>query len=127
MRKKERAVLKSIGSVLFAIFASAHHWLHTLLIALGLTSLGAGLFSFSPIVKMMFLLASLLLSVWFIVVAKRKWRKARPAAWVYLVSSVISIVLVATALPQAIGGFADDPSQLDQQEDHLEHHGLSTQ
>jgi thiol:disulfide interchange protein len=123
MMKKERAIIKSIGSILFAIFASAHHWLHTLLIALGLTSLGTGLFSLSPAVKIIFLLISLLLSAWFIVVAKRKWIKARPAAWVYLVSSIISIVLVATALPQAISDIADQPQQqIDQQQNHSVHH-----
>lgn len=121
--KKERAILKSIGSVLFAIFASAHHWLHTLFIALGLTSLGTGLFSLSPSVKIIFLLISLLLSTWFIGVAKRKWHKDRPAAWVYLVSSIISILLVATALPQAISGILKQPQQqIDQQQNHSEHH-----
>lgn len=122
--KKERAILKSIGSVLFAIFASAHHWLHTLLIALGLTSLGTGLFSLSPAVKIIFLVVSLLLSVWFIVVAKRKWSRARPAAWVYLISSIISIALVATALPQAITDNTQQPQQQidQQQDDHSIHH-----
>jgi hypothetical protein len=61
--KKEKGILKAIGSVLIAIFASSHHWVHTLLIALGLTSLGTGLFSLSPWVKIVFMLISLVISV----------------------------------------------------------------
>lgn len=123
MPKKKGDFLKSTGSILFAIFASAHHWLHTLLIALGLTTLGAGLLKMPPSLKIIFLLISLLLSGWFIVVTKRKWQKDRPAAWVYLVSSIISIVLVTTALPQAIVDLSDQPEQqVDQQEDHSKHH-----
>ncbi|MBY3621392.1 hypothetical protein CA600_28500 [Paenibacillus sp. VTT E-133280] len=121
--KKERTLLKSISSVLFALFASAHHWLHTLLIALGLTSLGAGLFSMAPSLKLIFLVISLLLSIWFIVVAKRRWKKDRPAAWVYFISSIISIILVITAVPQSISDFLDKPvQQNNQQEEHSEHH-----
>ncbi len=123
MPRKKKDFLKSTGSILFAIFASAHHWLHTLLIALGLTTLGTGLLKMPPSLKIIFLLISLLLSGWFIVVTKRKWQKDRPAAWVYLVSSIISIVLVTTALPQAIVNLSDQPEQqVDQQVDHSQHH-----
>jgi uncharacterized membrane protein len=121
--RKERAILKAVGSVLFAIIASAHHWLHTLLIAIGLTALGTGLLNLSPTYKMIFLLFSLLLSGWFLVVTKRKWNKSRPAAWVYLISSLISIVIVATALPQAITDITKAPQQqIDEQVDHNAHH-----
>lgn len=118
--KKDRSILKAIGSVLFAIIASSHHWLHTLLLALGLTTLGAGLFSLSPSIKLIFLLVSFIVSFWFIRIAKRKWRHDRPAAWVYLISSVISIVLVVTALPQTITALTQpsQPQQQQQQNDH---------
>lgn len=109
--KKERTILKAIGSVLFALVASAHHWLHMLLIALGLTTLGAGLFSLSPTVKIIMLLVSLAVSVWFIAVAKRKWNQDRPAAWVYLISSLISIAVVVTAIPQTIAGITQPQKQ----------------
>lgn len=85
--KKNRGIIKAIGSVLFAIIASSHHWVHTLLIALGLTTLSSGLLSLSPSTKIIFLLVSLVISAWFIRVAKRKWSYDRPAAWVYLISS----------------------------------------
>lgn len=107
--KKDRAILKATGSVLFAIFASSHHWLHTLLIALGLTTLGAGLFTMPPLIKLLFLLLSLILSGWFIFIAKRKWSINRPAAWVYLISSIISIILVLTAIPDTFNSL-EQPS-----------------
>ena len=122
--KKERTLLKATGSVLFAIIASSHHWLHTLLIAIGLTALGGGLFALPPISKLVLLLISLVLSVWFIKVAKHKWHGNRPAAWVYLISSLISIILVATAIPQTISSLTQpiQPQQEQQQpQQHQEH------
>ncbi|MBM4764623.1 hypothetical protein [Bacillus sp. B15-48] len=120
--KKERTFIKAAGSVLFAIIASSHHWLHTLLIALGLTSLGAGLIAMPPTIRLIFLLVSLALSVWFIIVAKRKWFRDRPAAWVYLISSLLSIVLVMTAIPDTITSL-NQPVQQEQEvpEQHKEH------
>lgn len=122
--KKDRAILKATGSVLFAIFASSHHWLHTLLIALGLTTLGAGLFTMPPLIKLLFLLLSLILSGWFIFIAKRKWSINRPAAWVYLISSIISIILVLTAIPDTFNSL-EQPSYQEipqlQHEDHEIH------
>lgn len=112
--KKNRGIIKAIGSVLFAIIASSHHWVHTLLIALGLTTLSSGLLSLSPSTKIIFLLVSLVISAWFIRFAKRKWSYDRPAAWVYLISSIISIILVITSLPQAISAVIP-PSQQQQQ------------
>ncbi|HBW34551.1 hypothetical protein [Desulfosporosinus sp. BICA1-9] len=113
--KKDRGIIKAIGSVLFAIIASSHHWVHTLLIALGLTTLSSSLLSLSPSTKIIFLLVSLVVSVWFILVAKRKWSYDRPSAWVYLISSIISIILVITSLPQAISAVIP-PSQQQQQQ-----------
>ncbi len=52
--KKDRTLLKAGTSILFAIIASSHHWLHTLLIALGLTTLGANLLALSPIMRFCF-------------------------------------------------------------------------
>lgn len=118
--KKDRSILKGIGSVLLAVVASSHHWLHTLLIALGVTSLGAGLLQFSPPVKMVFLLVSLILSLWFLAAAKRRWKFDRPTAWVYLISSIISILLVATAIPSTVH---DILSQQQRQDEHMQHHG----
>ena len=119
--KKDKVILKSIGSVLIAIIASSHHWLHTLLIAIGLTTLGAGLFALPPAFKAVFLLISLSFSIWFIIVAKRKWNRNRPAAWVYLISSLISIVLVLTAIPETITSL-NQPVQQDQDQEHDQHH-----
>ncbi|TLS49993.1 hypothetical protein FE782_21890 [Paenibacillus antri] len=120
---KPLTLLKGAGSVAFAIVASSHHWLHTLLVALGLTTLGAGLFSLSPQVKMIFLAVSLVVSLWFLRVTKRKWRRNRPAAIVYLISSLISIVLVLTALPQTISDFTQVPDQkVIDEADHENHH-----
>ncbi|MGG5253418.1 hypothetical protein ACQYAD_07960 [Neobacillus sp. SM06] len=120
--KKEKGILKAIGSILLAIVASSHHWVHTLLIALGLTTLGTGLLSLSPWVKLSFMLVSLLVSVWMIRVAIRKWHHHRPVAWVYLISSILSIVIVLTALPQVMAG-NNSPSQPQiQQTDHQQHH-----
>lgn len=121
--KKGRTLLKAISSVLFAIIASSHHWLHSLLIALGLTSLGAGLLAFPPTIKLGFLLVSLALSAWFINVAKRKWSRDRPAAWIYLISSLISIALVILAIPDAITSL-NQPVQQEQQpqQQHDEQH-----
>lgn len=120
--KKERTLLRAIGSVLFAIIASSHHWLHTLLIALGLTTLGAGLVSLPPALKAVFLLVSLVFSIWFIIVAKRKWHGNRPAAWVYLISSVISIVLVITAIPQTITALTQPAQQQQLQQQPQDEH-----
>jgi hypothetical protein len=69
--KRDKPLLKAIGSIVLAVIASSHHWLHTLLIALGLTSLGAGLISLSPFVKVMFLLFSLAVSLLFLRVSKK--------------------------------------------------------
>lgn len=119
--KKDRPFLKAFGSVLLAIIASSHHWVHTLLLALGLTTLGAGLFSVSPLVKIVFLFVSLFVSIWFLVVAKRKWHKHRPAAWVYLISSIISIVIVVSSLPQTFSDMGGTPQQ-DPLQLHQQHH-----
>ena len=118
-----------MGSVLFAIIASSHHWLHTLLIALGLTTLGTRLLSLPPSISLVFLIISLILSVWFIRVAKLKWSRNRPAAWVYLISSLISIILVITAIPDTITSvYTPDPvkqqekqQNTEQQHNHDEH------
>lgn len=124
VKKKERTLLKGIGSVLFAIIASSHHWLHTLLIALGFTALGSSLLLISPSIKIVFLLISLFVSVWFIFVAKRKWNHNRPAAWVYFISSFISIVLVITAIPQTINDLTEKPTPQQQQLDNSVDHNL---
>ncbi|WP_394237607.1 hypothetical protein [Niallia oryzisoli] len=125
--KKEKTFLKAVSSVLFAIIASSHHWLHTLLIALGLTTLGTSLLALPPSIRLVFLLVSLALSLWFIRVAKRKWSKDRPAAWVYLISSIISIILVFTAIPDTITGLnqpvkQQQNQQQEQNQDHQQHH-----
>ena len=127
--KKERSLLKAVGSVLFAIIASSHHWLHTLLIALGLTTLGTGLLSLPPSISLVFLIISLIFSVWFLRVAKLKWSRNRPAAWIYLISSLISIILVITAIPDTITSvYTPDPvkqqekqQNTEQQHNHDEH------
>jgi hypothetical protein len=118
--KKDKPVLKSIGSIVLAVIASSHHWLHTLLIAMGLSSLGAGLISLSPSIKVIFLFFSLAISILFLRVSKKKWHRDRGAAWVYLISSIISIILVTTALPQTIADF-DQAPQEQQQQNHDEH------
>ena len=116
--KKDKSIFKAIGSVLFAIIASSHHWLHTLLIALGLSTLSTGLFSLSPSIKFAFLLLSIIFSLGFILLAKRKWSYDRPSAWVYLISSLISIVLVVTALPQTFKALNQLPQQQQQEDIH---------
>jgi len=118
--RTRKTLIKAVGSVLIAVVASSHHWLHTLLIAFGLTSLGAGLFSLSPFVKIIFLLISFVISLWFIRIAKRKWRRDRASAWVYLISSIISIALVVTSLPQ-LSVSLNQPNQ-QQQDQHQQHH-----
>lgn len=120
-KKNEKTILKATGSVLFAIIASSHHWVHTLLVTIGLTSLGTGLLALSPALKSVFLMVSLIFSVWFIIVSRRKWISDRPAAIVYLISSLISIILVVTAIPQTIGGFYQT-TQTQKQSDHSSHH-----
>jgi len=122
-KKSEKTILKATGSVLFAIIASAHHWLHTLLIALGLTTLGAGLLALPPALKAIFLLVSLIFSVWFIIVSRRKWISDRPAALVYLISSIISIVLVTAAVPKTITSFSQSilPTQHQGEQGHTTH------
>lgn len=121
-KKNEKTILKATCSVLFAIIASAHHWLHTLLVALGLTTLGASLLSLPPALKAVFLLVSLVFSVWFLIVAWRKWISDRPAALVYLISSLISIVLVIAAIPQTITSLNQPAQQLQQQKNEHGHH-----
>ena len=74
-RKKGKGIIKGIGSVLLAVIASSHHWVHTLLLALGLTTLSSSLLSLSPPTKIIFLLVSLVVSAWFIHIAKRKWSR----------------------------------------------------
>lgn len=126
--KKERPFVKAIGSVLFAIIASSHHWLHTLLLALGLTTLGTGLFSLSPAYRLIFLGVSLLFSIWFIFVAKKKWKNNRAAAWVYLVSSILSIIIVATSIPQVLTSLSNMDQKVEQNNnlenpsEHQQHH-----
>lgn len=119
--KKEKGILKAIGSILVAIVASSHHWVHTLLIALGLTSLGTGLFSLSPWVKIVFMAISLIISILMIRVAVRKWNHHRSVSWVYIISSILSIIIVVSALPQAFA--ANNPSQQNNQTSiHQQHH-----
>lgn len=93
---------RTVETVKKVIIPSSHHWVHTFLLALGLTTLSSSLLSFSPPVKIVFLMVFLVVSTWFIYIAKRKWSYDRPAAWVYLISSIILTVLVITALLQAI-------------------------
>lgn len=119
-KKNDRSLIKAIGSVLLAIIASSHHWVHTLLLALGLTTLSTGLLGFSPSIRIVFLLISLLVSLWFIFTAKRIWGYNRPSAWVYLISSIISIALVFTAVPQTISVLSQSSQQ--QQQQHNDHH-----
>ena len=114
-RKKGKGFIKGIGSVLLAVIASSHHWVHTLLLALGLTTFSSSLLSLSPPTKLIFLLVSLVVSAWFIHIAKCKWSYDRPSAWVYLISSIISIALVITSLPQAVSAVLP-PSQTQQQQ-----------
>lgn len=79
---KGKGIIKATGSVLLAIIASSHHWVHILLLALGLTTLSSSLLSLSPSTKIIFLFVSLVVSAWFIHIAKRKWSYDRPSAWV---------------------------------------------
>jgi len=123
--KNTKTVLKAVGSVVLAFIASSHHWVHTLLIALGLTSLGAGLFSLSPSIKITLLLISIVVSLWFLRVSVRKWSGDRPTAWVYLISSIISIILVVSSLPQTITDIqkrSQEQQQQQQQQNHDRHH-----
>lgn len=122
--KKGKTLIKAVSSVLLAVIASSHHWLHTLLIALGLTSLGAGLLSLPPLARIMIMIISIAVSLWFLNVCKRKWRTDRPAAWVYLISSIVSIILVMTSVPQTIADFNPETVQQEQQ-DHSEHHEVN--
>ncbi|GER71889.1 hypothetical protein BpJC7_31920 [Weizmannia acidilactici] len=124
-KNKGKNIFKAIGSILFAIIASSHHWVHTLLIALGLTTLGSGLLSLSPSIKITFMAISLMISIWMIWSAIRKWNHHRSTAWIYLVSSIISIVIVATALVQTVVEINQTPGQEPGQEipmDHSQHH-----
>lgn len=122
--KKGKTLIKAVSSVLLAVIASSHHWLHTLLIALGLTSLGAGLLSLPPFARIMIMIISIAVSLWFLNVCKRKWRTDRPAAWVYLISSIVSIILVMTSVPQTIADFNPETVQQEQQ-NHSEHHEVN--
>ncbi|MCM3800159.1 hypothetical protein M4A92_16320 [Caldibacillus thermoamylovorans] len=51
--------------------------------------------------------------------AKRKWPLNRPASWVYLLSSIISIILVLSAIPDTLNSL-EQPSY---QEIHQLQHG----
>ncbi|MCL6588054.1 MAG: hypothetical protein K6T72_16385, partial [Anoxybacillus sp.] len=122
---EKKSIFKAIGSILFAIIASSHHWVHTLLIALGLTTLGSGLFSMSPSVKISLMAVSLIISIWMTWSAISKWNHHRSIAWIYLVSSIISIVIVVTALFQTVTEIKQIPEQAPRQErsiDHSQHH-----
>lgn len=120
--KKNRTLLKAGTSILFAIIASSHHWLHTLLIALGLTTLGASLLALSPIMRLLLLFVSFIFSLSFLLVAQRKWTKGRPAAFVYLISSLLSLILVISAIPDTLASVKQPPQQnLQQDHDHDEH------
>ena len=125
-KKRDKVILKSIGSIVLAIIASSHHWLHTLLIALGLTTLGAGLFAIPPAYKAVFLLISLTFSIWFLIVSKRKWNRNRPVAFVYLISSLISIVLVLTAIPETITSLNQSEQQDQQKQSEQQQHDHNT-
>jgi len=122
-RKQGKGFIKGIGSVLLAVIASSHHWVHTLLLALGLTTFSSSLLSLSPPTKLIFLLVSLVVSAWFIHIAKRKWSYDRPSAWVYLISSIISIALVITSLPQAVSAVLPPSQQQQQQQPGKDIHG----
>lgn len=68
---------------------------------------------------------SLMISIWMIWSAIRKWNHHRSTAWIYLVSSIISIVIVATALVQTVVEINQTPGQEPGQEipmDHSQHH-----
>lgn len=133
VEKKDKTLLKGIGSVLFALIASGHHWIHTLLIALGFTALGSSILLISPTTRLIFLFVSLLVSLWFIVLSKRKWKVNRPSALVYLGSSIISIALVLIAIPQTLMELTEktapqeqmesvDKQQIENTDDHEIHH-----
>jgi hypothetical protein len=124
-KKKGKNIFKAIGSILFAIIASSHHWVHTLLIALGLTTLGSGLLSLSPSIKIALMTVSLIISIWMIWSAIRKWNHHRSTACIYLASSIISIVIVITALVQTVVEIKQTPVQEPGQGmpiDHSQHH-----
>ncbi|HMM21502.1 MAG TPA: hypothetical protein PKA10_12350 [Selenomonadales bacterium] len=110
-KKKERSVLKGIGSILLAIVASSHHWVHTLLIALGLTTIGTSLLVLPGPLQALFLIVSLAVSLRFIFVAKRQWQNQRATATVYLISSIISIVLVVAVVPQTVNELFNQSGQ----------------
>jgi phosphotransferase system glucose/maltose/N-acetylglucosamine-specific IIC component len=120
--KKEKGILKAIGSILIAIVASSHHWVHTLLIALGLTSLGTGLLSLPPWIKIGFMLISLFISFLMLRVAKRKWNHHRSVSWVYLISSILSIIIVLTSLFQVFTSNNPNQQNKDQKVEHQQHH-----
>ncbi|UOF92285.1 hypothetical protein LSG31_09035 [Fodinisporobacter ferrooxydans] len=120
--KKGKGIRGSILSILFAFIASSHHWLHTLLIAFGLTSLGASLISMPPAIRTGFMILSLIISFWMLFVAWRKRITNRPAAWVYLISSLISIIVVVTSFSQFTGTPSSVPMSPNATVDHASHH-----
>lgn len=122
---REKTWLKSAGSVLFAIIATSHHWLHVLLISIGLTSIGAALFNMPPVLKIILLLISLAISIRFMFAAKRKWKLERSVAWVYVISSLLSIVIVFSAIPQTVGAIIQPPTNTQNPDINTQNHNHS--
>ncbi|MCL6444449.1 MAG: hypothetical protein K6T83_13525 [Alicyclobacillus sp.] len=113
-RASEKAIGSSIGSILIAIVTSSHHWVHMLLIALGLGAVGAGLFTMPIPIRIGLLVVSVVVSIGMLFVAWRKRTNNKAVAWVYFISSVVSLVIIATSVPTLVQSAA--PSV------HQEHH-----
>lgn len=113
-RASGKAIGSSIGSILIAIVASSHHWVHMLLIALGLGAVGAGLFTMPIPIRIGLVAVSVAVSIGMLFVAWHKRTKNKAVAWVYFISSIVSLVIIGTSLPTLVQSAA--PSV------HQEHH-----
>lgn len=107
---------RSVGSILIAIVASSHHWLHMLLLTLGLGVLGVGITTMPLTLRIVLVVFSFVVSIGMLFVAWRKRIHNKVVAWVYFFSSVLSLVILATSLPVLVQTNTPAPSA------HEQHH-----
>lgn len=104
MMKPQKEYITSVGSVLAAFLASSHHWLHMLIMALGIGSGAMSGWMALPAVRHAMVIMSLSMVAYMQVTYWR--RKHRPLRMTVMVmgSSVMSLVMTLYTLMAAGGG-----------------------
>ncbi len=98
----EREQVTSVGAVVVAFLASAHHWLHMLVMTVGLGHAAAAGMAVSPVLRYGMSAMAVLMTGLSLVHLLRKRHRPRRMVMVVSLSAVISLGLVAYNLLSAV-------------------------